>query len=69
MVLKSFRAGRIFNVTTDENRATVNFDSYPSFMMLEIWVKAHNKLGTAESEHLRENAGWFGKLNVVLLYE
>lgn len=38
-------------------------------MTLDIWVEAHNKLGKIESEHLIEDANWFGKLNVVILFE
>lgn len=30
-------------------------------MLLDIWVEARNILGASESEHLQEDAGWFGK--------
>lgn len=42
---------------------------FPNHMTLEFWVEASNRLGKIESEHLKEDAGWFGKLNVVVLYE
>uniref|UniRef100_A0A8C3AUW8 Fibronectin type-III domain-containing protein n=1 Tax=Cyclopterus lumpus TaxID=8103 RepID=A0A8C3AUW8_CYCLU len=53
-----------YNVSTQENHAMVHFvSSFPTHMMLEIWVEAHNKLGRIESEHLKEDAGWFVKTN------
>lgn len=38
--------------------------AYPFQMSLEIWVEAHNVLGTAQSEHVLQNAEWFGKLTL-----
>lgn len=35
---------------------------YPFHMNLDIWVEAHNILRTVESEHLQQDADWFGKL-------
>ncbi|XP_072227402.1 interleukin-6 receptor subunit beta isoform X1 [Leuresthes tenuis] len=52
-----------YNTSTPNNRAQVSFDTYPNFMPLEIWVEAHNKLGTAESEHLKNEANFFVKTN------
>ncbi|XP_029300368.1 interleukin-6 receptor subunit beta isoform X2 [Cottoperca gobio] len=55
---------RTYNVSTNENSAQVEFlDSFPYFMTLEIWVEAQNKLGTVQSERLKEDAGWFVKTN------
>jgi len=51
-----------FNASTRGNEAAVDFlTSFPNHMMLDIWVEAHNRLGRVESEHLKEEAGWFGK--------
>ncbi|XP_077441524.1 interleukin-6 receptor subunit beta isoform X2 [Vanacampus margaritifer] len=52
-----------YNVSTEENSATVTMESFPFHMDLEIWVVAHNKLGTVESEHLKKEANWFAKTN------
>lgn len=70
MMLKSFvNSSQIFNGQTGENRTKVSLGVFPNHMTLDIWVEAHNKLGKIESEHLKKDAGWFGKLNVVVLYE
>lgn len=61
-------SGQTYSVQTHENRATVSPETFPSHMALEIWVEAHNKLGKVESEHLKEDADWFGKLNSIVLY-
>lgn len=53
-----------FNASTRGNEAAVDFlTSFPNHMMLDIWVEAHNRLGRVESEHLKEEAGWFVKTN------
>lgn len=44
-----------------KNRGSVQLEVYPFHVTLDIWVEAKNILGTAESEHLQEDAGWFGK--------
>ncbi|XP_061657842.1 interleukin-6 receptor subunit beta [Syngnathoides biaculeatus] len=54
---------RAYNVSTQENSATVTIDSYPHYMDLKVWVVAHNKLGTLESDHMKEDASWFVKTN------
>ncbi|XP_078128319.1 interleukin-6 receptor subunit beta [Sander vitreus] len=47
---------------TQENRIQVKLgDIFPIHMILEVWVEAHNKLGKIESEHLKEDSGWFVK--------
>ncbi|XP_076614162.1 interleukin-6 receptor subunit beta [Chaetodon auriga] len=56
-------SGQTYNVTTTLNQAQVPLEIYPHHMTLEIWVEAHNKLGNIESEHLKEDAGWFVKTN------
>lgn len=53
-----------YNVTTTEK--TVKIDAgttFPNHMELEIWVEAHNTLGSEESEHLKKDAGYFVKTN------
>ncbi|TNN45036.1 Interleukin-6 receptor subunit beta [Liparis tanakae] len=53
-----------FNASTRDNEAAVDFLTiFPDHMMLDIWVEAHNWLGRVESEHLKEEAGWFVKTN------
>lgn len=66
MILKSFViSDRAYSVSTSGNSAKVRFETtFPSFMTLEVWVEAHNKLGKVQSEHLREDANFFGKLDV-----
>lgn len=44
------------------NSGQVALNIFPNHMTLDIWVKAENELGTVESEHLMEDADWFGKL-------
>ncbi|XP_047228763.1 interleukin-6 receptor subunit beta isoform X2 [Girardinichthys multiradiatus] len=48
--------GNTYNVTTTHNRARVSLGTFPSHMELDVWVLAHNLLGTIESEHLRQDA-------------
>ncbi|XP_054468125.1 interleukin-6 receptor subunit beta [Anoplopoma fimbria] len=53
-----------YNVSTNNNSTQVDFaETFPNHMLLEIWVEAHNKLGKIQSEHLKEDAGWFVKTN------
>lgn len=59
---RSFDRETNYNATTNKNRVSVLMDFYPFHMNLDIWVEAHNILGTAESEHLQQDADWFGKL-------
>lgn len=47
---------------TNKNKVSIPMDFYPFHMNLGIWVEARNILGTAESEHLQQDADWFGKL-------
>ncbi|KAM8828071.1 interleukin-6 receptor subunit beta isoform 2-T2 [Spinachia spinachia] len=55
---------RAYNVTTREKHAQVDFvDSFPNHVILEVWVEAHNKLGTIHSEHLYKYADSFVKTN------
>lgn len=56
-------------MSTPENTAQLSSEIFPNHMTLEFWVEASNELGRIESEHLKEDAGCFGKLNVVVLYE
>ncbi|KAK2818762.1 hypothetical protein Q5P01_024323 [Channa striata] len=53
--------GESYKASTEGNSAEVTMRVYPNHMTLEIWVEAHNRLGTVESEHLKEDAGWFVK--------
>lgn len=59
---RSFDRETNYSATTYGNRVLVPMDFYPFHMNLDIWVEAHNILGTAESEHLQQDADWFGKL-------
>lgn len=52
-----------YNNSSTSNSAQVSLDVFPNHMTMEIWVEARNKLGTVESEHLKEDAGWFVKTN------
>ncbi|XP_026153570.1 interleukin-6 receptor subunit beta isoform X1 [Mastacembelus armatus] len=52
-----------FSMSTDENHTEVRLNVFPNHMTMEVWVEARNKLGTAESEHLKVDAGWFVKTN------
>ncbi|XP_054612522.1 interleukin-6 receptor subunit beta [Dunckerocampus dactyliophorus] len=54
--------GNAYNVSTEENSALVKMD-FPAHMELDIWVVAHNQLGTVESEHLTKDAFSFVKTN------
>ncbi|XP_074545760.1 interleukin-6 receptor subunit beta-like isoform X2 [Halichoeres trimaculatus] len=56
-------SGQVSSSTTRTTRAQVSLGTYPNHMTLEIWVQAENNLGTAESEHLRKDSGWFVKTN------
>uniref|UniRef100_A0A8D3AG60 Fibronectin type-III domain-containing protein n=1 Tax=Scophthalmus maximus TaxID=52904 RepID=A0A8D3AG60_SCOMX len=62
-----------FNVSTEGTSASLTLNIFPNFMELEIWVVAHNKLGTIESERLRREAGFFVKTdppaNVIFISE
>lgn len=51
-------------MNTTESRAGVFLEAFPYHMFLDIWVEAHNELGTVESEHLKRDSDWFGKLYV-----
>uniref|UniRef100_UPI0037E76CDD interleukin-6 receptor subunit beta n=1 Tax=Semicossyphus pulcher TaxID=241346 RepID=UPI0037E76CDD len=55
--------GRSYNASTHDTSAQVYFGTFPNHIDLEIWVKAHNSLGWAESEHLRVEANCFVKTN------
>lgn len=57
----SFHRRSTHNVSTSVPWGSVPLEVYPYHMTLEIWVEARNILGTAESEHLQEDAGWFGE--------
>lgn len=57
----SFHRGSTHTESTNNPRGSVQLEVYPFHMTLDIWVEARNILGTAESEHLQEDAGWFGK--------
>lgn len=57
----SFHRRSIYNVSTSVPWGSVPLEVYPYHMILDIWVEARNILGTAESEHLQEDAGWFGE--------
>lgn len=62
MILNScVNSGQSHNVQTRQNHAKVSLEIYPNHMTLEIWVEARNELGKIESEHLKEDAGWFSK--------
>ncbi|GAA6227209.1 interleukin-6 receptor subunit beta isoform X1 [Lates japonicus] len=52
-----------FNVSTQESSSQVFLNIFPMFMEVEVWVVAHNKLGTIESEHLNKEASYFVKTN------
>lgn len=56
-------------MSTTENEAQMSLEIFPNHMALDFWLEASNDLGKIESEHLKEDAGCFGKLNVVVLYE
>lgn len=57
----SFHRRSTHNVSTRVPQGSVPLEVYPYHMTLEIWVEARNILGTAESERLQEDAGWFGE--------
>lgn len=57
-----FSSGEFKNESTSENSTQVALEIFPDHLNMEIWVEAHNILGRIESEHLKEDAGWFGKL-------
>lgn len=62
----SIRSGATFNESTEANHSQVVMPIFPNHMTLEFWVEAHNKLGRIESDHLKNDAEWFCKLNVVV---
>lgn len=66
LLKSSINRGETFNASTQANHTEVVMNIFPNHMTLEFWVEAHNKLGRIESDHLKNDAGWFGKLNVVL---
>uniref|UniRef100_H3CHP3 Fibronectin type-III domain-containing protein n=1 Tax=Tetraodon nigroviridis TaxID=99883 RepID=H3CHP3_TETNG len=55
------RAVSNFSVSTGRTSGSVPMPVYPFHMLLDIWVEARNILGTVESQHLQEDAGWFVK--------
>ncbi|KAM7393420.1 hypothetical protein PAMA_008190 [Pampus argenteus] len=56
-------SSQTFKNSTCGNSARVRLDTFPNHMTLEIWVEAEDKLRTVESDHLKEDAGWFVKTN------
>ncbi|TDH01717.1 hypothetical protein EPR50_G00165540 [Perca flavescens] len=55
-------SGQPYKEPTQKNNTQVKLgDTFPHYMTLEVWVEAHNKLGKIESEHLKEDSGWFVK--------
>ncbi|XP_022600133.1 interleukin-6 receptor subunit beta isoform X1 [Seriola dumerili] len=52
-----------YNMTTSGNSAKISMSVFPHFMEVEIWVEAHNKLGTVETEHLKRESGYVVKTN------
>lgn len=46
---------------TRKTRTSLELKVYPFHMTLDVWVRAHNSLGAAESEHLQEDASCFGE--------
>ncbi|XP_029025634.1 interleukin-6 receptor subunit beta [Betta splendens] len=56
-------AGSEFNVSTRENHAEIQLNTFPYLMNLDIWVEAHNELGTVKSDHLQNYAEWYVKTN------
>uniref|UniRef100_A0A1A8LW11 Interleukin 6 signal transducer n=1 Tax=Nothobranchius pienaari TaxID=704102 RepID=A0A1A8LW11_9TELE len=72
LMVKVFK-DEMYNASTTKNSADVLMN-FPSHMSLEVWVQAHNLLGTVESEHLKvDDANYFVKtnppLNVQLIRE
>lgn len=61
-------SSQTFNMSTRGNKAWVNLNLFPHHMILDVWVEAHNKLGTVESEHLIKDATWFGELLPPIYY-
>lgn len=61
---RSFYSGNNYTNKTVKNKngVSVSMGFYPFQTKLDIWVEAHNILGTAESEHLQQYSDWFGKL-------
>uniref|UniRef100_A0A3Q1I5R0 Fibronectin type-III domain-containing protein n=1 Tax=Anabas testudineus TaxID=64144 RepID=A0A3Q1I5R0_ANATE len=58
--LKTFET-ETFNATTQDNHTVVPLNLFPHHMTMEFWVEAHNKLGTIESDHLKNDANCFIK--------
>ncbi|TMS08774.1 hypothetical protein E3U43_006257 [Larimichthys crocea] len=61
--VKVIPSGEFKNESTSENSTQVALEIFPDHLNMEIWVEAHNILGRIESEHLKEDAGWFVKTN------
>lgn len=59
---RSFDREKQYIEKTKKTKVSVLMDVYPFHLKLDIWVEAQNMLGTAESEHLQQEADWFGKL-------
>ncbi|CAJ1070957.1 interleukin-6 receptor subunit beta isoform X2 [Xyrichtys novacula] len=51
------------HTSTHETTAEVVLGPFPHYFTMEVWVVAENRLGSVESEHLREDASWFVKTN------
>lgn len=64
--LGSFRRGSTFSVSTSETSGSLHMLVYPFHMLLDVWVEARNILGANESQHLLEDAGWFGERALAL---
>ncbi|XP_061836657.2 interleukin-6 receptor subunit beta [Nerophis lumbriciformis] len=54
---------QVYNMSTKENSAQMTMEAFPFHMKLDVWVVAHNHLGSKESEHLKKDADWFVKTN------
>ncbi|XP_040915604.1 interleukin-6 receptor subunit beta [Toxotes jaculatrix] len=52
-----------YNVSNHKNHAQISVGLFPNHMDVEVWVVAHNALGTVESEHVKKEAGYFVKTN------
>lgn len=53
-----------YSESTKNKHASINMETFPSHMRLEISVKAQNRLGNVESDHLIKDAEWFGEFCV-----
>ncbi|XP_023142060.2 interleukin-6 receptor subunit beta isoform X2 [Amphiprion ocellaris] len=63
LIVRQVLSGETHYTSTPAKTAQVPLNVFPSFMLLDIWVEAHNKLGTIESEHLKKDANYFVKTN------